>query len=151
MEAWCAEKCITIVSHPFLFVILFSNIHGTVYTCNICSKFFVSTTIGSASAIVPKQNDHVWSFWRFTVLQCSDSIRAKAWRDSDIWSAISCVQTWQCATLPGSDNRADICTEALNAGVMTRTGVSSGRPRQRRKTNVISINSWSVGFSWTVL
>ena len=55
------------------------------------STLFFSTTIGGASVSFLKQNDHVWSCWRFTVLQYSDAIAAKAWRDSGTWRAISCV------------------------------------------------------------
>ena len=59
MEARCVEKCITIVSHPFLSVIHFTDINGTL---NICNIYFKIVRVCGASAIVPQQNDHVWSF-----------------------------------------------------------------------------------------
>ena len=38
MEARCVEKYITIVSHPFLSVINFTDVNGRVYICNIYFK-----------------------------------------------------------------------------------------------------------------
>ena len=152
MEVLCVEKYVTVVSHPFLFVIHFTNIHGTMYICNI---YFNIVLLYNDWWCVNKLSEAEWPrLVLLTIHGLTEKRRHRSQGLERLWHVegdFLRVQTWQCATLPGSDNRADICTEGLNAGVMTKTGVSRGRPRQRRKTNVMPINSWSAGFSWTVL